>query len=183
MAFIAALLSGTPAFAATPAPGWNVDKAHSKVAFTAAMNGQPLNGTFRRFDARIAFDPNNLAGSSVTAVIDTASAATGDATRDQSLPTPDWFNTRAFPQATFRSSAFKALGNGRYVADGTLTIRGVSRRASLPFKLVITGKLAHMDGNLTIDRRWFGIGQGQFAGTEAVAGAVKVSVALNATRK
>jgi polyisoprenoid-binding protein YceI len=172
-------LIAAPAVAAT-APAWTIDKTKSQVAFAASMNGQAINGSFRRFDARIAFDPANLAGSSVTAVIDTASAATGDTSRDQSLPTPDWFNVKAFPRATFASRSFKSLGGNRYQAAGKLTIRGVARPVVLPFQLVIKGNAAQMRGTLTIDRRWFGIGQGQFASPDTVAAAVKVNLAIMA---
>jgi polyisoprenoid-binding protein YceI len=182
LALLAAVFAGTPAFAA-PAPLWFVDKPHSKVAFTASMSRQPINGVFRRYDTKISFDPANLAGSSVMTVIDTASAFTGDASRDETLPTPEWFNVRAFPKATFRSTSFKTLGQGRYVAVGTLTIRGVSRPVNLPFKLTITGKQARMDGSLSIDRRWFGVGQGQFAGTESVGAAVRINVTIAARQQ
>lgn len=178
---MAAVLVAAPAIAA-PAPSWTIDKARSQVAFVASTNGQAINGSFRRFDARIAFDPANLAGSSVAAVIDTASAATGDASRDESLPTPDWFNVRAFPRATFVSKSFKSLGGNRYQAAGTLTIRGVARPVVLPFQLAINGNAAQMRGILTIDRRWFGVGQGQFAGVDAVAAAVKVNITINARK-
>lgn len=175
------MLVAAPAVAA-PAPSWAVDKARSQVAFVASMNGQAINGSFRRFDARIAFDPANLPGSSVTAVIDTGSAATGDASRDQSLPTPDWFNVKAFPRATFAARTFKSLGGNRYQALGRLTIRGVARPVVLPFQLAIAGDTAQMRGSLTIDRRWFGVGQGQFASPASVAANVKINIAINARK-
>src|ERR1700741_938814 len=120
------VLAAAPAIAA-PAPSWTADKAHSRVGFVASMNGQAINGSFRSWATRIAFDPKNLAGSSVVAVIDTASAATGDATRDQALPTADWFSTKAFPRATFVAKQFKNLGGGRYQAIGQVTIPGSTR--------------------------------------------------------
>lgn len=180
-AFLLAALIASPALAA-PAPSWSVNKAKSHLAFVASMNGQAINGAFRRFDARIQFDPTNLAGSSVVATIDTGSAFTGEASRDQSLPTADWFNIKAFPQAEFKSSQFKSVGPGRYIAQGNLTIRGISRPVALPFQLAIKDRLAVMRGSLTIDRRAFGVGQGQFAGTEAVAANVRVDIAIEATR-
>jgi polyisoprenoid-binding protein YceI len=179
--FAVIALIAAPAVAA-PVPSWTIDKTKSQVAFVASMSGQAINGSFRRFDARIAFDPANLAGSSVSAVIDTASAGTGDASRDQSLPTPDWFNIKAFPRATFASKSFKSLGGNRYQAAGTLTIRGVARPVVLPFQLVISGNTAQMRGTLTIDRRWFGVGQGQFAGPDTVAAAVKVNLTISARK-
>lgn len=175
-----ATIMSVPAMAA-PAPNWVVD-AGSKVGFVAAMNGQAINGTFRRFTARIAFDPGNLAGSSVLATIDMGSAATGDQTRDEALPSADWFSAKVFPQATFASTGFKALGGNRYAASGTLTIRGKARPVVLPFQLTIVGNKAQMRGALTIDRRWFGVGQGQFAGVDAVAANVRVDIAINAHR-
>lgn len=170
-----------PAVAA-PAPSWTVDKAHSRVAFVASMNGQAINGSFRRFDARIAFDPANLAGSSVVAVIDTGSVTTGDQTRDESLPSADWFNVKLFPRATFSAKTFKNLGGGRYQAIGMLNIRGKSHPVAMPFQLVINGAAAQMRGSVTLDRRWFGVGQGQFATPDAVAANVKVNIAITARK-
>jgi polyisoprenoid-binding protein YceI len=170
--------AAVPAYAA-PAPNWIVD-AGSKVGFVASMNGQAINGSFRRFNAKIAFDPKNLPGSTVVATIDVGSALTGDQTRDEALPTADWFSAKLFPQASFKSTGFKALGGNRYAANGILTIRGKSRPVALPFQIAITGNKAQMRGSLTIDRRWFEVGQGQFAGTDAVAANVRVDIAINA---
>lgn len=170
-----------PAFAA-PAPLWIIDRPPSSVSFVASMNGQAINGSFRRFDARVAFAPENLAGSTVTAVIDTGSASTGDQTRDEALSSLDWFSAKFFPRATFKSAGFKALGGHRYVAAGTLTIRGKAHPVSLPFQLAIAGNKAKMRSTFVIDRRWFGIGQGQFAGTNTVAANVRVNVVINAHR-
>ena len=178
----ATLLVAAPAIAATPAPQWTVNKPASKLGFVGAMNGQSFNGLFRGWDARIQFDPKSLATSSVTAVIDTGSAATGDSTRDEALPTADWFSAAVFPRATFTANQFKDLGGGRYQAIGTLQIRNARRPAVLPFTLAINGKQATMRGELTIDRTGFGVGQGQFATGETVATAVKVQVSLTATR-
>ena len=39
-----------------------------------------------------------------------------------------------------------------------------------------------MQGSLVIDRRWFGVGRGQFASTDAVAANVRVNVTIQAAR-
>lgn len=179
------VLAAVAIAAATPAAAqvrWTVDKAASSVGFRGSMSGAAFDGRFRRWDAQILFDPAALNKSSVTAVIDLASAATGDASRDQSLPGGEWFDTARFPRATFTAKKFQALGGTRYAAIGTLTIRGVSRPVTLPFQLVIQGRQARMRGILTLNRTTFGIGQGQFAGPDTVAHAVQVSVTINATR-
>jgi polyisoprenoid-binding protein YceI len=174
-------LVALPAFAA-PVASWAVDKGTSRLGFTGAMNGQAFNGGFGRWDAQIAFDPANLAASHVTATIDMASAKTGDQTRDEALPTDDWFAIKAFPKATFTSSKITAAGPGRYVAQGNLTIRNVTRPVSLPFTLAITGDTAKMSGALPLDRSVFGVGQGQFKGGDTVALKVQVNVAITAKK-
>ena len=162
---------------------WIVARPASQIGFRSSMGGAAFAGSFRRWDARIAFDPAALDQSSVVAVIDLNSATTGDASRDQSLPTADWFNVARFPRATFAASKFKSLGGGRYVASGTLTIKGVTRPVVLPFNLTIAGTKARMQGSLTLDRRAFGIGQGQFAGADTIPFNVQVVIRVDATRR
>lgn len=177
----AALLPGT-SFAAGPPPAWQVNEAASQLNFAASMSGQAIPGRFRRWNAQIRFDPANLPASQVMAVIETGSAATGDRTRDEALPTADWFNAAAFPRATFRSRRIAAAGPGRYTAYGDLTIRGVSRPVALPFTLAITRDVARMQGSLMINRALFGVGQGQWKSGSAVALNVRVNISLVARR-
>ena len=180
---LAAKAPPKPGAKPTPAPvAWTVDKAASRLGFHAAMNDTAFDGMFRRWEANIVFDPANLAASHVTATVETGSAITGDPTRDEALPTADWFFVQKFPKATFIAKTFKALGPNRYEADGDLTIRGVTRPAALPFNLTITGKVAKIDGQLVIDRSQFGVGQGQWKAGDAVKLPVTVTVKLQAVR-
>lgn len=188
---LAAALSG-PGFAAPrPAlakaaaavPVWAVDKAASRIGFRGAFGGEAFDGAFRRWDADIAFDPKSLAASRVSVTVDLASAATGDPTRDQALPTEDWFAIRRFPKATFVSRAFRQLGPGRYAMEGDLSIRGVKRPLTLPFSLAIAGKVATMQGAVGVDRTAFGVGQGQFKSGDTVSAQVAVGIKLTARTK
>lgn len=180
-AIAVATVIASPAFAA-PAPAWTVDKAASKVSFSSSFDGAAFTGSFRSWDAAIRFDPANLAGSSVTATFDTASAATGESGKDQALPEADWFSAKAFPKATFKATSFKALGGGRYQAVGTLTMRGVTKPLTLPFTLVITGDTAKMTSSVGINRLAFGVGQNEWNTTEVVPGTVTVNISLTAKR-
>ena len=137
---------------------------------------------FHRWSAQIAFDPKNLAGSKAVVSVDVASAATGDADRDQAMPTADWFSAKTQPKATFTTTAFKDLGGGKYQASGDLTIRGVKKPVLLPFTLAISGDTARMNGSVVLNRTAFGIGQGQWKTGDVVATEVTVSVALTAHR-
>lgn len=178
---VAALTIAAPAYAAT-APSWVVDKAASKIGFSSSMSGEAFSGSFRKWDSTIRFDPKNLAGSSVTTTVDMTSAATGDEDRDESLPTAQWFSAASFPKATFAATKFKALGGNRYQADGTLTMRGVSKPVSLPFTLTITGDVAKMTSSINLNRLAFGVGTGEWASTTVVPANVRVDISLTAKR-
>ena len=184
--FAAALtLAAAPVAAQAPspaAPAWTVDKAASRVGFRASMSGAAFEGRFNRWDARIHFDPANLRGSRVTATIDVASAATGDGARDEALPSSDWFDARRHPRAVFTSTAITASGPGRYVAQGVLSLRGVTRPVSLPFTLAISGDTARMTGSTVLDRTAFGVGQGEWRDTNTIPARVTVNVAVTARR-
>ncbi|MBX3480645.1 MAG: YceI family protein [Caulobacter sp.] len=175
------LLTALPASAA-PAPAWTVDKAASKIAFTSSFGGEAFSGGFRTWTADIRFDPANLAGSSITATIAMNSAFTGNADRDASLPDAKWFAVKAHPTAVFRSTSFKALGGNRYQANGTLTLRGVSKPLTLPFTLVITGDQAKMNARVSLNRLAFGVGQDEWKNTEVVPDAVAVTIAISARK-
>lgn len=177
---VAALAIAAPAWAAPPA--WTVDKAASKVAISSTFDSQAVGGSFRKWDADIRFDPRDLAHSSVTASIDTGSAATGDADRDAALPDTPWFYAAKYPRATFVSHSFKALGGNRYEAVGDLTIKGVTKPLTLPFTLAITGDTAKMNAAVSVNRLAFGVGQGEWATTEVIPAAVQVTIALTAHR-
>jgi len=177
----AAALAAGPAIAAPPL--WSIDKGHSRVAFTSEVSGQAFTGVFRVWDAVIHFDPKDLAHSDVAATIDIASAVTGSADRDALLPDEDWFWISRFPRAQFVARGFSPAGAGRYVAAGVLSLRGASRPVSLPFSLSLQGPTARMTGEVTLDRRAFGVGQGEWSATDAVPAAVIVRVDLSATRR
>ena len=168
--------------AALSATSWTVDKAASRVGFEAAMNGEGFTGTFKRYDAQISFDPKDLKGSKAVVSIDMTSAFTNEQTRDESLPTADWFNADKFPRATFVTKGFTALGVGKYQAAGDLTLKGVSKPILLPFTLVISGDTAKMTSAIIVNRLVFGVGQGQWKTEEAIPARVTVRIALTAKK-
>jgi polyisoprenoid-binding protein YceI len=179
---VAAACIGLALPAAAAAPAWTVDKTASRIGFKSSFGGQAVQGTFRRWDAQIQFDPKALAGSRVLVTVDIASAATGDSGKDEALPTADWFDAARFPRATFAASSFKDLGGGRYQAIGTLSLKGVARPIVLPFTLAISGAQARMNGQVVLNRSAFGVGKGQFASAETVPLEVAVTVAVAARR-
>jgi len=175
-------LAPPKAQAAAAATAWTVDKANSRIRFRSSFAGMGFEGGFSRWDARINFDPKNLAGSRAVVTIDLASVNSGDADRDQTLPTAEWFDVKKTPQATFTSTSFRDLGGGRYQASGNLTLKGVTRPVSFPFTLAIQGTTARVTGQATLNRSQFKVGQGQFAGADTIPYEVVVPINLVAKR-
>ncbi len=168
----------------TPAePRQWVVASGGSLGFTARWNGDPVNGSFARWSANIVFDPQALDGSTIDVSIDLASVDTGDSQRDGTLTDSDFFDTSRFARATYRATRFRALGGNRYRADGTLTLRGVSKPVPLDFTLDINGDRARARGTATIDRTAFGVGQGDYAGTAEIAGPVAISFDFRATAR
>jgi polyisoprenoid-binding protein YceI len=184
-AFLVATAAVALASAASsaPAPAWIIDKPGSSLRFASTFSGAPFSGGFSRWDANINFDPANLPGSQVTATVDMTSAGTGDADRDQSLPTPVFFNAAKFPRAVFTAHAFTAQGGGHFQAIGALTLRGVTKPLTVPFTLVINGPKARMNASLPLNRLAFGVGQEEWSKPTAIPAAVTVTIALNAHRQ
>ena len=154
-----------------------------RLGFSARWNGKPVDGRFSRWTASILFSPEALDGSKIDVSIDLGSVDTGDGQRDGTLTGSDFFDTGKFARATYRANKFKSLGGNRYRADGTLTLRGVSKSVPLTFTLDINGDKARAKGSATIDRTSFGVGQGDYASTTEIAGPVAVSFDFQATAR
>jgi len=166
------------AFDATPAVAapWKVDAAKSQLSFSGIQTGTAFKGRFTRFSTQIDFDPDHPETSHIAVVIDTASATTGDAQRDGALPGKDWFDITRFPQAKFETTAIRKTGANDYEATGNLTLRDITQPVTLPFRLQITGSIAHAKGRLSLVRTWFGVGQGPWSSGQWVALDVEVDV-------
>jgi polyisoprenoid-binding protein YceI len=167
---------------ARAAPVWTVDKAASRLSFKATMQGAPFDGVVRTWDAQIAFDPKNLAGSHASFTADTTSALTGQPIKDEALPNSEWLATTAFPEATVVTRSITSAGPGRYQAMADVKIRGVTWRTTIPFTVAITHDIGRMDATLTLDRRTFGIGEGPFRSPAPVEPSVQVLMKLVAKR-
>lgn len=176
---IPALLSATLAAVVLPATAQQkLLPTQSDIAFEIKQMGVPVQGHFKKFDAQINFDAVKLAASKVSFTVDIASATLGAPEMDSELPKATWFNTTKFPQAQFTSSAFKALGGGKYEVAGKLAIKGQSRDVMVPLAMAQAGATTTATGVLPIKRLAFKIGEGDWADTSMVADDVQVRFKL-----
>jgi polyisoprenoid-binding protein YceI len=171
-----------PMAASASAATWTIDPAKSKIEFSGTQTEQPFSGLFKTFGGTIDFDPAKPDAGRAVVTVETGSATTGDTQRDEAMPGEDWFDAVKYPKATFEAKGFKPMGGDAYEADGTLTIRGVSKPVVLPFTLTIDGNIAHAVGKAQLLRSAFGVGQGAWATNEYVAFEVNVAIDVTATK-
>ncbi|HSW14767.1 MAG TPA: YceI family protein [Solimonas sp.] len=174
---LALLLSGVSLAAAAAERA--IDPKHSEIRFSVKQMGVPVEGQFRRFEARLAFDPAKPEASRAEISVDIASVDAGSAEADEVAVDKPWLDQAGFPRATFRSSAVRSLGGSRYEARGTLSIRGKAREISVPFSAQQQPDGATLlSGQFGIRRSDFGIGGGEWNESDLVANEVPVSFRL-----
>ena len=152
--------------------------AQSEIAFTSKQMGVPVDGTFRKFDAQVAFDPKKPEAAKIAFTVDLASASLGAPETEAELAKADWFNTKLFPQATFQSSAVKALGGGRYEVSGKLVIKSATRDVVVPVTIAQAAGTTTASGTFAIKRLDYKIGDGDWKDTSLVADPVQVKFKL-----
>ena len=152
--------------------------AQSEISFTVKQMGVPLDGRFRKFDAQMNFDVAKPETSKIAFTVDMGSATMGSAETDGELPKAPWFNTPKFPQATFQSSAVKAMGPGKFEVSGKLNIKGNVRDVVVPVTLIASGASTTAQGAFAIKRLAFKVGEGDWADTSMVADEVQIKFKL-----
>ena len=98
------------------------------------------------------------------------------------MPSAEWLNFKAFPEATFQSKEITHLDGDKYEAKGTLTIKNISTDVTLPFTLKIDGETATMTGTLVVDRLAYDIGKAADPKGDWVSKDIAVAVSVKATK-
>jgi polyisoprenoid-binding protein YceI len=178
LAPVALLLCSLPVQALTYT---TVQPARSQLTFTYKQMGVPVQGKFGKFATQLAFDPAQPAAARITVQIDTTRIDAGSTEASDEIVGKAWFNSKAFPVATFTASNFQALGGGRFQAPGQLTLKGKTRPITLPFTLKADASGGSFSGSFILRRSDFQIGEGEWATFDIVSNDVVVQFQLLAT--
>jgi polyisoprenoid-binding protein YceI len=109
---------------------WDIDPAHSHVGFMARhLMVSKVRGSFTKLTGEIITAENPL-DSSATATIDLDSLATGNEQRDGDVKGENFLDVANHPTMTYRSTGVRQVGDG-FIADGELTIRGITHPVEL----------------------------------------------------
>lgn len=158
---------------------WTMDPRSSELGFSVAFEGAPARGVFRSFELSMEFTAAEPAASRIDVRIAVASADMRSTPMNDAIRGPDWFDATRFPVAEFRSLDVRPTGADRYLAIGTLKVKGVTRLVELPFEWKPVGTGAVVDGSLTLQRAAFGIGGGDWVSSNVIGPEVKVHFSVS----
>lgn len=144
--------SGVPVFKITPV------KSSIKFNVKASV---PIEGVFDKWDATLTFTSPEAESAVLDVKIAAASVNTGSGMKDGKLKGGDFFNVDKDPYITFHSSKVTQTGPTSFDAQGTFTIRGVSKPETLHISLEGKGTGAGtINGTMAFDRKDYGMNSG-----------------------
>ena len=183
------LIAASSGFA--QAKSWELDKDHANIYFGVDHIFSKIRGHFDEFSAKISFDPDDLAASNFFFEIEVDSINTNNGKRDRHLRSADFFNQPDYPVIRFQSKSIIATGDNTYDVTGTLTMKGKDYDFVLPLTLagikdhpmVKGAKVAGFNGEMSIDRLTYGVGNGKYYKMGVVGKDVDILVALEVLSK
>lgn len=123
-----ALFAASAMAAPLAAAPWKLDKSHAHVTFSVDHLGFSVTqGAFRKFDAEIDFDPDNIETAQVNFTIDAASLDTAWKARDKHVKSKDFLDVKNHPEITFVSKTVRLTGENTADVTGDVTIKGVTK--------------------------------------------------------
>ena len=163
---------------------WSIDSAHTQVGFSVKhLMITNVKGRFPTMTGRVRLDPAT-SQPDVEVTIDASSISTGDPKRDAHLRSADFLHADQYPSIQFRANRLKGDVGSKFTLEGELTIRGVTRPATL--KVVNEGQATDPWGNTkagysastTISRKEYGLewNVALEAGGVLVGDEVKISI-------
>ena len=150
------------------------------LTFATQYQGDMFTGQFPGFRTTLDFDPAAPQDAKLDVLIPLAGADTNSVDRDSTLKSADFFNVAKFAQARYTANGFRSLGGNEYAADGTLSLRGVSKPVTLTFTWT-PGSKPVLAGRATVQRLDFNVGGGDWADVGIIPNEVAISTRVTFT--
>ena len=192
---IAVLAVGLAAAVTLPAVAaaatYAVDQAHSEASFQVRHLVTKVRGKFADFVGTVVMDAAKPEASSVEFTIQATSIDTSVADRDKHLRSDDFFAVEKYPEITFKSTKIERAGDHAYQVTGDLTMRGVTKRITLPVTYLgeVKDPWGHVKAGfetaITLNRKDFGINWNKALdqGGVLVGDEVEVSISIEALKQ
>jgi len=115
---------------------YRIDDSHSFANWSIRHVASKTSGTFSDIKGKILIDTNDLTKSSVEAKINMLSVNSSHAKRDEHIKKPEYLDVEKFAEMTFVSKKIEAKSNTEGVMTGVLTMHGVAKEMTFPFKVL-----------------------------------------------
>ena len=137
---VTALLLASGVALAEP-EAYRIDDSHSFANWTIRHVASKTSGTFSDITGKILIDANDLTKSSVEAKINMLSVNSSHAKRDEHIKKKaEYLDTDKFAEMTFVSKKIEAKSTTEGVMTGVLTMHGVAKEMTFPFKVLGFGQ-------------------------------------------
>ena len=115
---------------------YRIDDSHSFANWSIRHVASKTSGTFSDITGKILIDAKDLTKSSVEAKINMLSVNSSHAKRDEHIKKPEYLDVEKFAEMTFVSKKIEAKSNTEGVMTGALTMHGVTKEMTFPFKVL-----------------------------------------------
>jgi polyisoprenoid-binding protein YceI len=132
----------------------------SEIKFVIKNFGINTGGDFKGLQGSIVFDGANPAAGSFDVSIDANTINTDNSSRDNHLRKEEYFDVKNYPRINFKSDKITANRSGSFQVLGKLTIRGITKDISFPFKASAKDGGYLFEGAFQVNRRDFKVGGG-----------------------
>ena len=114
---------------------YKLDQTHVAVLFKINHMGlSTFVGRFNKVDATLEFDPNNIAAARLSAIIDVTSVDVNNLDLEETLRGSNWFDTKKYPQAFFKTTSVSVIDQNSARFTGDLSLHGITA----PIELTVT---------------------------------------------
>jgi len=168
--FTLLLISSTTAGAAE----WQMLADGSRLEFFVVYSGLEAPGLFRQFQTELQFDPATPGMGRLTVTVIMSSADLDSTDINTAIAGPEWFDFEQYAEAQFVSESITGIGNGRFIASGSLRLKGIEQTIDVPFTWLEADGLAKMRGELMLRRAAFDIGTGEWTASDVIGPDVRV---------
>ncbi len=162
------------------ATDWQSDASQSQLSYAVSFEQLPLNGQFKEF--AVDYTPREK----LRVVVDISSVDMGNSDINDAIRDADWFDIKQHSQAVFFSDNINVVGEGEFMAEGTLQLKGIKKPVSVPFSWTPSistssistkepARAANMSGKLILSRSDFSIGNKEWASGDQIGIDVSVS--------
>lgn len=143
---------------------WTIDPNHANAQFFVKHLGiSTVQGEFTKVTGTVTIDNSDITKSTVDVTIPTDTVYTRVTMRDNDLKSEHFLDVAQYPSITFKSTKITANGDGTYDVTGDLTIRGVTKPATLKVTELskpiqaMGGSREGASATLDINRQDFGV--------------------------